>query len=349
MLIGSNNGDTLQVDIERLAELLGVPRENADLGVVSVAGAFFHPKVYHFRRYDGSQAAYVGSANLTYAGVGSLHIEAGIILDSRDGDSADTLNSIASAIDDWFRTPTRIGLRVIAARDAVRTLADEGILAAQPLPRAINEGGGANAGTAPPRPRLHVLVPVPDWGTAPAPAPPAAAPAPVSQTAVVEDEADDVPPADAPEIQWDMVWRSKGLSERDLNIPTGSNTNATGSIGLKKGDWDEDIDHRHYFRETVFASLPWTRDIRRASREVATAIFEVWVNGALAGETALTISHNTDTSSTTYRQRNEMTHLRWGEAKNWVARRNLLGAVLTLDRQRNPDGIPKFRIRIDRQ
>jgi hypothetical protein len=31
-----------------------------------------------------------------------------------------------------------------------------------------------------------------------------------------------------------------------------------------------------------------------------------------------------------------------------VARKSLLGAVMTLDRERDPEGVPKFRIRIDR-
>ncbi|MCI0342037.1 MAG: phospholipase D family protein [Planctomycetales bacterium] len=82
-LVGSNNGDTLRGDVARLVSLLGIPRPGAHLGVVSFTGAFFHPKTYHLTRRDGSQAAYVGSANLTSAGVGSLHVEAGVLLDTR--------------------------------------------------------------------------------------------------------------------------------------------------------------------------------------------------------------------------------------------------------------------------
>ena len=50
---------------------------------------------------DGSEAAYVGSANLTPPGL-SLHVEAGILLDSNDGDPASILREIATAIDAWF-------------------------------------------------------------------------------------------------------------------------------------------------------------------------------------------------------------------------------------------------------
>jgi hypothetical protein len=41
---------------------LGLPRQNACLGIVRYDQGFFHPKTYHLRRSDGSQCAYVGSA-----------------------------------------------------------------------------------------------------------------------------------------------------------------------------------------------------------------------------------------------------------------------------------------------
>jgi len=51
-----------------------------------------------------------------------------------------------------------------------------------------------------------------------------------------------------------LIWESGKLTERDLNIPKGSNTNPTGSMLFKKGK-TEDIDQRHYFRDTVFSAL----------------------------------------------------------------------------------------------
>jgi NgoFVII restriction endonuclease len=99
-LIGSNDGETPRDHVLQLMKLLGVPRSRAELGVVSYSGgAYFHPKVYHLRRTDGSQGAYVGSANLTASGIASLHIEAGVVLDTRDDDPTEVLDQVATAID----------------------------------------------------------------------------------------------------------------------------------------------------------------------------------------------------------------------------------------------------------
>jgi len=121
----------LRDDVKRLAELIGLPRANAQLGVVQFENAFFHPKVCHLRRNDGSQCAYVGSANFTGQGVAALHIEAGLLLDTRDGDSDRVLNTIASAIDDWF-TPNREGVHNVRNLADVDRLVNEGVLIVTP-------------------------------------------------------------------------------------------------------------------------------------------------------------------------------------------------------------------------
>lgn len=164
-LIGSNGGDTLRNDVIRACSLMGLPRPQARLGVVSYAGgAFFHPKVYHFQRDDGSQCAYVGSANLTGAGVSSLHIEAGVVLDSRDGDTNDVLGDIANAIDQWFAN-TPDGFYEVTDDASVDALVAQGILALAPppappappnAPPALPGGPGL-----PNRPRLRPLLALP--------------------------------------------------------------------------------------------------------------------------------------------------------------------------------------------
>lgn len=168
VVIGSNDGGTVASHLDELLAALQMPRVNANLGVVYFAGAFFHPKTYHFRRADGSQAAYIGSANFTLPGI-AKHVEAGITLDTRDGDPQHILDEIAAATDAWF-TPGRPGIEVINdGADVVRLLAD-GIVRAAPLPRPPRPTGGG--GQAPQRPGLAPLVAI----NAPPPAPVAARP-----------------------------------------------------------------------------------------------------------------------------------------------------------------------------
>ena len=77
-----------------------------------------------------------------------------------------------------------------------------------------------------------------------------------------------------------LLWESGPLTERDLNIPKGSNTNPTGSMLFKKGKM-ENIDQRHYFRDEVFASINWVFDTRVGSThlEKAAALFRIVVLG----------------------------------------------------------------------
>lgn len=161
-VVGSNDGSTLRTDLERLLPLLGIPRTNAHLGVVSYSGAYFHPKTYHLRREDGSQAAYVGSANLTPAGMAALHVEAGIVLDTREGDAQLILSEIATAIDAWTLSD-REGFTRIRGAETLDQLVAEGILALAPA--APDAAGGEHWRTR--RPRLRPLVRIPAFGPPP--------------------------------------------------------------------------------------------------------------------------------------------------------------------------------------
>lgn len=156
-LIGSNNGDSLKSHVAGLVGYLGLPRDNGQLGIISYEGAFYHPKIYHLCRTDGSQAAYVGSANLTSSGIESLHVEAGLLIDSREGDSVDVLNQIASSIDAWF-DGTRPGVNIVENEGDLDGLEEDGILASAPparvpVPRGANGEQGENR-----RPRLQRLI-----------------------------------------------------------------------------------------------------------------------------------------------------------------------------------------------
>ncbi len=128
-----------------------------------------------------------------------------------------------------------------------------------------------------------------------------------------------------------LLWQSGPLTQRDLNIPKGSNTNPTGSMLFKKGK-TEGIDQRHYFRDKVFSSLKWIRDTKPDTLhlERAKAVFKIVVDGKDCGDYILTITHNTRTDTPSYEQRNSMTSISWGNAKRVIAKDELIGKSASL-------------------
>lgn len=145
-VLGSNNGETGYKDIEILMDLIGCPRPRARIAIASYNTGLFHPKVYHVSRLDGSQVAYVGSANLTLSGVTGLNIEAGVIIDTADGDQEFTLNQIASAIDTWF-DDTKSGLTRVREYADVDRLVKKGILGVTPPPVASKQTSDTDRST----------------------------------------------------------------------------------------------------------------------------------------------------------------------------------------------------------
>ena len=111
-----------------------------------------------------------------------------------------------------------------------------------------------------------------------------------------------------------LVWQSNPLSRRHLNLPSGSNTNPTGSMFFSKGTMDE-IDQRHYFRDDVFSELSWKQDFIHPHYERAVANFRIVIRNVDCGTFMLQVSHNTRTDSVSYLQNNSMTQLHWGHAR----------------------------------
>ena len=139
LLLGSNSGATLASDVAFLAGALDISRNNVSMGVVTFAGSLFHPKVYHFVRPDRSQAAYVGSANFTGPGTSGLNIEAGIILDTNDGDDEALLREIARQIERWFDEGLP-GLFPVNSHTDIHRLLAEHILATAPTRSSAEPG-----------------------------------------------------------------------------------------------------------------------------------------------------------------------------------------------------------------
>ena len=135
-----------------------------------------------------------------------------------------------------------------------------------------------------------------------------------------------------------VIWESGPLTQRDLNIPTGGNTNPTGSMLFKKGK-NEDIDQRHFFRDEVFNSLNWQNDPKKhlSHLERVIATFNIIVEGENKGRFELKLTHNTRTDTTTYKQKNSMTQISWGEAKVHIAKKNLIGKTVKLFKETSKD------------
>lgn len=130
-----------------------------------------------------------------------------------------------------------------------------------------------------------------------------------------------------------LLWKSGPLTRRDLNIPTGANTHATGSMLLKVGDPAQDIDQRHYFRESIFATALWQADVKPQYSHIerCTVKFKIVIKGIDYGVHELKLSHNTRTDTETYRQRNSMTQIHWGEVvKPMIAHEDLLDGILCI-------------------
>ncbi len=130
-----------------------------------------------------------------------------------------------------------------------------------------------------------------------------------------------------------LLWKSKGLTRRDLNIPTAAGTNPTGSMLFKRGDETQDIDPRSYFREVVFASENWVHDNNPSTAHFERCFcdFNIIIKGIDYGVYSLRLSHNTLTNTASYRQHNSMTQIHWGtDVKRLIAHEDLLDCILTL-------------------
>ncbi len=120
------------------------------------------------------------------------------------------------------------------------------------------------------------------------------------------------------------IWHSKPLTARDLNVKTKkeSNTNSTGSMLLKRGQYN--IDQRTYFRHKAFSNLKWAPRKGKTYFEEATAGFYLIIEGIEYGLVNIKIKHDSRTNTKTYYQKQGMTHLHWGDAKSIISNPDLL-------------------------
>lgn len=345
--IGIRNDITTIQGARRLVDL-GVTLYTVDTGTRRV---IYHPKIYLVR---GAQQAklIVGSANLTPGGMNN-NIEAGIVIECDLGNEADRtlVESIEASFDAaQAEHPDNITRITTAAQldtqHEIGLLLDE--MAASP-PRPFSSGTSPSNDTTP-RIKLKITPIFSSITAAKRAAKKAVAKAAAAPAAMLATQGEAAPTQPEEEqaptegVELELVWQSKELTRRDLNIPEeGRNTNPTGSINLDKGRLPEDVDHRHYFREEVFDALDWSPST--ATVDEAFARFQLVVRGVDYGAFDLRIAHTNSTNTRSYEQRNAMTRLSWGLARDHVANLTLIGGRLSLYRDKaNPK---RFLLEID--
>lgn len=287
-LIGSNEGETLRGAVQDLLTIAGPPRSGLKLGVVSFRAGFFHPKVFHVVRADGSAAAYIGSANLTPSGTTSQHVEAGIILDTKARDPQEPLDIIAAAIDGWF-IERRGGFYPVESAADLDPLVEVGILGMRPSARPIRTGFARLRRKQLPGHVLNPLVAIPPIQTA------LSFNASTSEPEFAADPSPDLfwpSPGVSVEVHW-----SKTLSASDAQRKkTG---NQSGAVALTQGDYARKIDQTTFFRRELFGGEVWRPDTASTGqpKEVVSALMHVTIDGTDHGALAFTISNGSNRES----------------------------------------------------
>ncbi len=327
--VGIRNGISTREGLTALMET-GANVYYVDTGTTD---QLFHPKVYVCRRMKKASVI-IGSANLTVGGLND-NIESSIVLNldlTEDGD-LHFVESIFAEFDGLASTYPRHVVRI-------ERIADLEALQAQG--RLIDEAsssfsqGTVSTSKANDLPTIRLKVsPLRNRVEQPK----------VAQKLAPSDtvpEVDSTNPSDTFPLK--LLWKSKALTERDLGIPSGENTHATGSINLDKGLLDKSIDHRHYFREKVFDTLSW-KPSNRSTVEETRARFRLIVKGVDQGAFNMRVGHTISTKSKAYLQHNAMTRLSWGQAKEFVSRSDLVGRTMSLYRDKSDS--TRFVIKID--
>ncbi|WP_082665079.1 phospholipase D-like domain-containing protein [Sphingopyxis sp. H115] len=292
----------------------------------------FHPKLYYVRGDDGGRLS-IGSANLTLGGLNN-NVEAGVLL--RLAPDADVDIAFATELEELFdglaaAHPENVfSIPDNAAVDALLAagrVIDETL---RPPPRPATV---AKPGSADPTPRMK-MAPPPIYKKKAAAAPaapvaaPLAAPPQVAAAATVE-----------PELL--LVWESKPLTRRSLGIPTGPNSNPTGSTTLGSGTFDH-IDRVTYFRNQLFGHLLWAK---KGTIETAEQAFDLVIKGVLLGTFPLTLRHSLTRAAAAPVDHNSPSGLSWNQARPLVAREDLLGRTMRIWQSTVDNS--KFRIDID--
>ena len=321
-------------DITSIQAIKHLLKLKVDLYAVDTGSrrVIFHPKLY-LAVNAANAIAIVGSANMTFSGLhNNIEVSTRMSLDfAKNAADKTFVSAVVSAFDTMLAAHPKHVFKIKDEKHAIQLfeegrLADEAVVVAPTSGNSVRKGDRDDLA---PMKLIRVNRPHP--------------PNAVILAKVIPARAIPDPPKPIKGTKY-RVWESKPLSERDLSIPKGANTNPTGSMGFKKGLYD-DIDQRHYFYDEVFNDLLWNPDVPGSKKLRATAKFELVIKNISYGVFDLVVSHSTDTTSASYRQSNFMTQLHWGEARPLIAKQDLLRRNLYLYRKDSTP--PEFMIEID--
>ncbi|MBG6030792.1 phospholipase D family protein [Proteus hauseri] len=312
MFVGISNGITSKQALSKLLSI-GINPYAIDMGTQS---NIFHPKVYAVIGEDKATVI-LGSANLTAGGLSeNVEFSSLIELDLTSSDDEIYISSLISPFDglnnqypeNIFKITNEIQLDELVNQGR---LEDESIRKTASITNSKTPSGQSVATPALPIYRRNKK-------------------SKSSPTAIIPSSSSTIQQITS-SLPTGLVWSSRELKERDLNIPTSSNTNATGSMYFKKGLL-KGIDQRHYFKDVIFSSLSWAPDSKNSKRHLlrATADFEIIINGISNGFFNLLLTHNSKMNTKTYNQNNAMTQIHWGKAKTIISKRGLLNKHMSL-------------------
>lgn len=312
LYVGIRNGITSLQAIKKLLDA-GIYPLCVD---TATPNFIFHPKVYLAASSEYGQLI-VGSANFTPGGL-FKNIEASLVthLDLSIKSDKDLIDNIFASFEEMRNQSPENVIELTSAHDLLELVA-QGVLIDEtnPPPRLVTKASSSSSRSVH-RPRMKVST------------------RSISITSRSRHSEPLLPGAVvAGVINNNLLWKSEPLSRRDLNIPTGSNTNRTGSMLLKLGDRSQKIDFQHYFRDEAFATANWVKDpptSRTPHHERAVIKSRIVIKGIDYGIFNLALSHNTDTTSKSYLQRNGTTGLRWRDAKPLIADEDLLGDIMCI-------------------
>ena len=271
----------------------------------------FHPKIYAAYNEKHAQVI-IGSANLTFGGLNrNVEASAHIRLCREEQSDEAFLNKLISGISSLTEKYPKHVFQIATGRQAVKLL-KEGRLEDErfhrPMLKGIVSDNQSRKDGLPPLSILHREQ----------------QPSNIARRSLRSE----------PSNAAILVWESKPLTERSLNIPEREGTHVTGDFNLGQGTM-EDIDFQHYFRNDVFSGLQWQTDSDSRSPQLERSEIEaeIVIRNLSYGTCKLEVTHDPRTDTASYKQRNATTKIKWGQARQLVSRKDLLGGTMRLYRK----------------